>query len=104
MSFFDEGPVSFAQPWLLLLLLLVPLVAIFEGGRGAAPAVVFSSLQPLLNLGKARRSKIGGWLTSLLLFALALLIVALARPRQGKMISQVKASGIDIMLALDVSG
>jgi Ca-activated chloride channel family protein len=46
----------------------------------------------------------GGWLTSLLLLALALLIVALARPQQGKTISQVQASGIDIMLALDVSG
>jgi Ca-activated chloride channel family protein len=104
VRFFEEGPVTFAHPWLLLLLLLVPLVAVFQGGKGAAPAVVFSSLQPLLNLGKARRSRIGGWLTSLLLFALALLIVALARPRQGKMISQVEASGIDIMLALDVSG
>lgn len=103
-SFFDEGPVTFAQPWLLLLLLLVPLVAIFQGGRGAAPAVVFSSLRPLANVGKVRRSRMGGWLTSLLLVALALLVVALARPRQGKTISQVQASGIDIMLALDVSG
>jgi Ca-activated chloride channel family protein len=104
MNFFREGPVTFAYPWLLLLLLTVPLVALLQGGRGAAPAVVFSSLRPLLALGKARRSRIGGWLTSLLLLALTLLIVALARPRQGKTISQVQASGIDIMLALDVSG
>jgi Ca-activated chloride channel family protein len=104
MKFFDEGPVAFAHPWLLFLLLLVPLVALLQGGRGAAPAVVFSSLRPLLDLGKTRRSRMGGWLTSLLLLALALLIVALARPRQGKTISQVQASGIDIMLALDVSG
>jgi Ca-activated chloride channel family protein len=100
----SEGPVTFAQPWLLLLLLAVPLVALMQGGKGAAPAVVFSSLRPLQALGKARRSHMGGWLTSLLLLALALLIVALARPRQGKTISQVQASGIDIMLALDVSG
>ncbi len=104
MKFFDEGAVTFTHPWLLLLLLLIPLVALLEGGKGAAPAVVFSSLRPLLALGKARRSRLGGWLTSLLLLALALLIVALARPRQGKTISQVQASGIDIMLALDVSG
>jgi Ca-activated chloride channel homolog len=103
VKFLDDGPLTFAQPWLLLLLLLVPLVAIFQGGKGAAPAVVFSSLKPLLNLGKARRSRMGGWLTSLLLLALALLIVALARPRQGKTISHVTASGIDIMLALDTS-
>lgn len=104
MSFFEEGPVTFANPWLLLLLLLVPLVALLQGGRGAAPAVIFSSLRPLLALGKARQSRKGGWLTSLLLLALALFIVALARPRQGKTISHVEASGIDIMLALDVSG
>jgi len=104
MKFFEEGPVTFAHPWLLLLLLLIPLVALLQGGKGAAPAVVFSSLRPLQTLGKARRSRMGGWLTSLLLLALALLIVALARPRQGKTISQVQASGIDIMLALDVSG
>lgn len=104
MNFFSEGPVTFAHPWLLLLLLAIPVIAMLQGGRGAAPAVVFSSLKPLIALGKARRSRVGGWLTSLLLLSLVLLIVALARPRQGKTISQVQASGIDIMLALDVSG
>ena len=104
MNFLHEGPLNFAHPWLLLLLMAIPLVALFEGGKGAAPAVVFSSLSPLQALGKIRRSRMGGWLTSLLLLALALLIVALARPQQGKTINQVQASGIDIMLALDVSG
>ena len=95
---------GFAHPWLLLLLLAIPLLALLQGGRGAAPAVVFSSLRPLHALGKPRRSRAGGWLTTLLLFALALLTVALARPQMGKTISKVQASGIDIMLALDVSG
>ena len=104
MNLRDLNSVSFAQPWWLLLLLLLPVIALLEGGRGAAPAVIYSSLRPVLTLGKVRRSRIGGWLTSLLLLALALLIVALARPRLDKSYSQVKASGIDIMLALDVSG
>ena len=95
---------AFAHPWLLLLLLAIPLLALLRGGRGAAPAVVFSSLRPLHALGKPRRSRIGGWLTTLLLLALAPLIVALARPQMGKTITKVQASGIDIMLALDVSG
>lgn len=95
---------AFAHPWLLLLLLALPLLALLQGGRGAAPAVVFSSLRPLHALGKPRRSRAGGWLTTLLLFALALLTVAMARPQMGKTISKVQASGIDIMLALDVSG
>ncbi len=104
MNLFDWNPVMFAHPWVLLLLLLVPLVALLEGRRGAAPAVIYSSLQAMIKLGKLRRSRIGGWLTSLLLLALALLIVALAQPRLGQTFKTVQASGIDIMLALDVSG
>lgn len=94
---------AFADPWLLLLLLVLPVLAILQGARGAAPAVVFSSLAPLRELGEGRRAKAGGWRSSLLLVALALLIVGLARPQQGRTISHVEASGIDIMLALDVS-
>jgi Ca-activated chloride channel family protein len=104
MNLFPATPVTFAHPWLLLLLLALPLVALFEGGKGAAPAVMYSSLRPIAALGKARRFRMGGWLLGLLLLALALLVVALARPRQGRSFSQVQASGIDIMIALDVSG
>lgn len=95
---------GFAQPWLLSLLLLLPIVAVLRGARGAAPAVIFSSLEPFRALGQRRRAKAGGWLTTLLLLALALLIVALARPQAGRTLSHVEASGIDIILALDVSG
>jgi Ca-activated chloride channel family protein len=97
------GGLTFAHPWLLLFLLALPLLALLQGGRGAAPAVIFSSVHPLRSLGRARRSSVGALLVSLLLLALALLIVALARPQLGKVISRVEASGIDIMLALDVS-
>jgi Ca-activated chloride channel family protein len=104
MNFFPIGVLTFAHPWWLLLLLLLPALAIANGARGAAPAVVFSSLQAIKPLGKPRRSRMGAWLTSLLLLALALLIAALARPQAGSTVSHTEASGIDIMLALDVSG
>lgn len=94
---------SFAHPWLLLTLLALPLLALMKGARGSAPAVVFSSLAPLRALGRPRRAKAGALRGSLLLLALAPLIVALARPQQGRTLSHVEASGIDIMLALDVS-
>ena len=40
----------------------------------------------------------------MLLLSLALLAVAMARPQLGKSLTQVEASGIDIMVVLDVSG
>ena len=95
---------AFAYPWLLLLLLALPVLAFLQGRRGAAAAVVFSSVAPLRELGHLRRAKVGRWLMTLLLLALASFIVGLARPQQGRTISHVEASGIDIMLALDVSG
>ena len=95
---------AFVHPWLLLLLLALPVLAFLQGRRGAAAAVIFSSVAPLRELGQQRRAKAGRWLLTMLLLALALLIVALARPQQGRTISHVEASGIDILLALDVSG
>ncbi|HEX5176891.1 MAG TPA: BatA domain-containing protein, partial [Chthoniobacteraceae bacterium] len=95
--------VTFAHPWVLLLLLALPVVAWFRGKRGGAPSIVFSSIAELRSIGQVRRSKAGAVLTSLLLLADALLIVALARPQRGKELQQVQASGIDIILAIDVS-
>jgi Ca-activated chloride channel family protein len=95
--------VTFAHPWLLLLLLVLPLIAWLRGKRGGAPSIVFSSIAELRSIGHLRRSKAGAVLTSLLLLAEALLIVALARPQRGKELQQVQASGIDIILAIDVS-
>ena len=94
---------SFANPWLLCLLLLLPVIAMLQGRRGAAAAVKFSSLQLVERLGRPRRVRAGGILTTLLLASLAAFIIGLARPQAGSTISHVEASGIDIMLALDVS-
>jgi Ca-activated chloride channel family protein len=95
--------VTFAHPWVLLLLPALPLIAWFRGKRGGAPSIIFSSITDLRIIGHLRRSKAGAILTSLLLLAEALLIVALARPQRGKELQQIKASGIDIILAIDVS-
>ena len=95
---------SFAHPWLLLLLLLVPLLAWLRGQRGAAAALVFSSTTTLHSLGKRSTSRAGRIMHGLLYLALAILIFALARPQLGKSLTEVEASGIDIMVVLDVSG
>jgi Ca-activated chloride channel homolog len=95
---------GFAHPWLLWLLALLPLLAVLQSARGAAAAVRYSSLEPFRAIGVARKSRAGGFLLGLLLAALAACILALARPQLSDTISRSNASGIDIMLALDVSG
>jgi len=101
---FSDFGITFVNPWLLLLLLLIPLLSFLRGQRGGSPTVVFSSTEPLRALGKRVQSRAGNFLTSLLFLALALLIVALARPQKGTTLTHVEASGVDIMLVLDVSG
>jgi Ca-activated chloride channel homolog len=95
---------SFAHPWFLLLLLLVPLIAWLRGQRGAAAALVFSSTTTLQALGKRSASRAGAIMRGLLYLSLTILILALARPQLGKSLTEVEASGIDIMVVLDVSG
>ncbi|HEY4282239.1 MAG TPA: VWA domain-containing protein [Chthoniobacterales bacterium] len=99
-----HGALTFARPALLFLLLLIPLIAYLKGKAGAAAAVTFSSTRLLQEIGKSTVSRAGKILRALLLGALALFIVALARPQLGKSLTEVEASGIDIMLVLDVSG
>lgn len=95
---------SFAHPWFLLLLLLVPIIAWLRGQRGRAAALVFSSTATLQSLGKRSASSAGAIMRGLLYLALTIFILALARPQLGKSLTEVEASGIDIMVVLDVSG
>ena len=95
---------TFAHPWLLLLLLLLPPLAWLKGRRGAPPAFVYSSVQLVRAMQNISRSRAGGFLGSLRWLLLAVLIVALAQPRLAKSTTEVKASGIDIVCALDLSG
>jgi len=95
---------SFALPYLLLLLLLLPLLAWLKGRRGQPPAFVYSSVQLVRAVLNVTRSRSGGLLAALRWFVLALLLVAIAQPRIVKSQREVKASGIDIAVAIDLSG
>jgi Ca-activated chloride channel family protein len=95
---------TFAHPYLLLLLLLLPLLAWLKGRRGLPPAFLYSSVRLVEGLTHVRRSRAGAFLSALRWLVLALFIVALAQPRLAKSTTEVKASGIDIMVALDMSG
>ena len=95
---------TFAHPYFLLLLALLPLIAWLKGKRGEPTAFVYSSIQlvrPILNITRARS---GGFLSALRWLALALFMVALAQPRLTHSETKVTASGVDIVVALDMSG
>jgi Ca-activated chloride channel family protein len=95
---------SFAHPWLLLLLLLVPLLAWLKGRSGARAAFLYSSVGLVKNIIGLARYSVGAILLRMRWLALLLLLAALARPQLGEGQAKVRASGIDIVLALDLSG
>ena len=94
----------FASPELLWLLLLVPLLAWLKGRRGSAASIRFPATALARQISAFVRSRPGRFLVNMRLFALGLLIVALARPQLGSGVNEIEASGIDIVLAVDLSG
>jgi Ca-activated chloride channel family protein len=95
---------TFAHPFLLLLLLLLPVLAWLKGKHGRQPAFLYSSVQLVKGITGITRSHVGRTLRTLRWLALALFIVALARPRIDQGETRITASGIDIVLTLDLSG
>jgi Ca-activated chloride channel family protein len=103
MREFELFGASFANPEWLLLLLLLPIISWWRGRLGGTPSVVFSGTAILEKIGTPRNSRRGAFLAALTLLALAALIVAAARPQTGRTVTRTLASGVDIMLVLDVS-
>lgn len=95
---------TFAHPWFLLLLVLLPVLAWWRGRPGTRPAFLFSSARLLAGQTRRPSSRAGAVLAGLRWGALAVLIVALARPQKVESETSVKASGVDIVVALDLSG
>src|SRR5580658_11082683 len=95
---------TFAHPFVLLLLLLLPVLAWLKGKAGQASAFIYSSVDLVRPISGLRRSRAGAVLANLRWLALAVFIVALAQPRLPRGESHVKASGIDIVVCLDLSG
>ncbi len=96
---------TFGHPYLLLLLLLLPLAAWLKGRRGKPPAFVYSSVQLLRGVQDVTKSNAGGFLAALRWLSLVFFIIALAQPRLTKFdTTKATASGVDIVVAFDLSG
>jgi Ca-activated chloride channel homolog len=100
---FGDG---FAYPWVLWLLLLIPALAFvyWKRRKQMVTEVTFSSVLPFDHIPGSLREKLRDIPIGLRMLALALFLVALARPQSISNKENVSTEGIDIVLLIDISG
>lgn len=98
MTFF-----RFEDPWLLLLLFLIPIATLVVRNNREA-AISYSSIGRLKTVRPGRMTLISSIPNFLKALAFTLLIIALARPQEGHKRSRILSAGVDIVLAIDTSG
>jgi Ca-activated chloride channel family protein len=95
----------FEYPWVLLALLVLPLaVWLRRQGLGRPAAVRYPETGSVRSAFHGGRRPGSGWCEILRLAAIALLILAAARPRWIQAEQQLTTTGLDILLAVDISG
>lgn len=95
---------SFAHPWFLLLLLALPVLGWWRARRAKPAAFLYSSVELTRGVAGLSGSMAGRVLSALRWLVLVLGIVGLARPQFVESETSIKASGVDIVVALDLSG
>jgi len=97
--------ITFANGWILWFLLVVPLMVVWYAlrYRKQHAALQFSTLQ-LFGSTKSLRQRLLWLPYALRTLAVAVLIIALARPQSKLSREEMTVEGIDIVLAMDVSG
>lgn len=93
---------NFHDPLALILIGIIPPLIYFCHGKTSQ--VIFSSLKALKKLKPTFFQRYRYVLIILRSIAIALFVLALARPQYGNKEARVQTEGIDIVLALDVSG
>jgi Ca-activated chloride channel homolog len=98
--------ITFADPVFLYLLLIVPAMIAFYvfKQQKASPSLRMPGLKPFEDSGKTFRNYLRHILFVFRTIAIALLIFILARPQSTSNFQDVSTEGIDIVLAIDISG
>jgi Ca-activated chloride channel homolog len=94
---------TFADPWLLLALLLIPPLFLLARRHGPPPALPFPDVEGMTELpvtAAVRLARAMLWLRGLLL---VLIVLALARPQWSMEVTSTRREGIAIAMVLDVS-
>jgi len=92
------------SPWALILLLVLPVMAYLMLRKKRTAAVRFPSLVDMKSCLVSWRIRFRPLLTIARLLCVALLIVALARPRKGTVLSEISTEGVAIEAVVDHSG
>ena len=95
---------TFAYPWLLFLYIPLVLIIWYLWSRKAMPALRISSTKPFIRAKKKSNARVSHLPLLFYITASAILVLALARPRVGSEKIIFRAKGIDIILAIDLSG
>jgi Ca-activated chloride channel homolog len=94
----------FASPYFLFLLLLLPVMAWYRFRRHRPPTLASSALFPAAGIPASTALRLRRLVPAAKYAAFGLLVVALARPQWGTQRTEVLTQGINIVLALDLSG
>ena len=96
----------FESPWYLALLLLLPLLALWLlwFNRTKPSTLRYANVKLAAQAARSWRVSLRPILPLLRLMVIALVIMALARPQTGQAREIVTGQGVDIALALDISG
>lgn len=96
---------SFQYPYLLLLLLLLPLMFLFQRyyDKRRATTIVYSDVSQFSLARKTLKLRLRKLPDYLRILAVALVVIAIARPQLSSSTDEKSIEGIDIVLALDVS-
>lgn len=98
--------ITFAHPWYLLGLLLVPLLVVWWlwRYRKQDAAVQHSDIAVFDDIGKGLRVRLRWLPYALRCVAVGAMVVALARPQSSLSRQEMTVEGIDIVMAMDISG
>lgn len=103
ITYFDR--ITFAHPWVFILLVIIPLLSFwyFKRHNKTTAPIAFSGFGNLQGVPSSWRVKWRHSLFVLRMVVIALLITALARPQSSTSRQDVTVEGIDIVMALDIS-
>ncbi|HKM95004.1 MAG TPA: VWA domain-containing protein [Prolixibacteraceae bacterium] len=96
----------FANPEFFIALIIVPVLIILYivfGIKRKKAIREFGNPETLASLMPNKSAARLGWKFTIIILAITLIIIALARPQMGAKLEKIKREGVEIIIALDVS-